>query len=117
MAWQLGKSMVLEDKDILQIDATVIAGVLILLTLSFGISDTTSGDSGDVTAKKIIKGTIIISIIGPFSFSAMLVIEEILSPNPRRKPGHRTALRAMQIGFGYVIAGIFIFSATELNLL
>ena len=62
--------MTLEDKDIIQVDATVIIGVMILLTLSIGFDSSINAQKN----ASITRLMITLAIIAPFTASAVLAI-------------------------------------------
>ena len=99
--------MTLEDKDIIQVDATVIIGVMILLTLSIGF------DSSINTQKEenITRLMITLAIIAPFTASAVLAIMTNLSTNYTEQL-KKTSIIIMAIGFGYLIFVIAAFMAS-----
>lgn len=93
--------MVLEDKDIIQIDATVIVGVLILLTLSsIGFKE-----SEMERFENPIKLVLTLAIIGPFTMSALSVLYATLR-NKSEPKFIKTALIFMLGGFIYLLVGI-----------
>jgi hypothetical protein len=61
--------MTLEDKDIIQVDATVIIGVMILLTLSIGFDSSIISQKDQNITRLMIK-----LAIAPFTASAVLAI-------------------------------------------
>lgn len=103
----IGFVMTLEDKDIIQVDATVIIGVMILLTLSIGF------DSSINTQKEenITRLMITLAIIAPFTASAVLAILTNLSSNYTERL-KKTSIIIMAIGFGYLIFVIAAFMAS-----
>jgi hypothetical protein len=92
--------VVLEDRDIIQIDATVIAGVLILLTLS-SVQYSENTRASTIFLKS---GFIFITIV-PFAFSAFNEIDTILRKGNTEKR-RRWSLFLMNIGFMYMILAI-----------
>ena len=90
----------LNSRDILQIDATVITGVLILLTISF-----VSEDGTQQKGNEIFKIAWTLGIIIPFAVSAILATNEILSTKPEPK-NFRLAIVVLRVGFYYIIIGI-----------
>ena len=111
----------LHSRDILQIDATIITGILILLTLSVTgenvrpqqqenaeINENVMAQQKKVEVvhkyAEALKTGVTISIIIPFAVSAILVINDILSTKPNNN--FQNAIRAMKLGFGYIIVGI-----------
>lgn len=99
--------MTLEDKDIIQVDATVIIGVMILLTLSIGF------DSSIISQKdqNITRLMITLAIIAPFTASAVLAIMTNLT-NKHTELLKKTSIIIMAIGFGYLIFVIAAFMAS-----
>ena len=89
-------SMVLDDNTLLQADATVIAGVLILLTI-YSLRQKPSENTQDRIMNIVIAG-VLITVIVPFSGSAML----ILSPN------QESAAVIAFYGFIYLFVGIVL---------
>jgi hypothetical protein len=81
----IGFIMTLEDKDIIQVDATVIIGVMILLTLSIGFDSSINSQKDE----NITRLMITLAIIAPFTASAVLAILTNLSSiqsSSRRHP-------------------------------
>jgi len=122
--------MVLGDSEIIQIDATIITGILILLTLSL----TDSGKQTNIfnnnnntmrvinitkmvsasnlpNAIAIFRPLITLTIIFPFAASAMNVLKDKLSKNPKGE--YKTAIRFMYSGFIYIVVGIGILATVE----
>jgi len=62
--------MTLEDKDIISVDATVIIGVMILLTLTVGFDSSINEQKEENLTRLIIT----LAIIAPFTASAVLAI-------------------------------------------
>lgn len=62
--------MTLEDKDVIQVDATVITGVMILLTLSIGFDSSINAQKEENLTRLMIT----LAIIAPFTASAVLAI-------------------------------------------
>jgi uncharacterized membrane protein (DUF441 family) len=62
--------MTLEDKDIISLDATVIIGVMILLTLTVGFDSSINEQKEENLGRLIIT----LAIIAPFTASAVLAI-------------------------------------------
>jgi hypothetical protein len=71
----IGFVLTLEDKDIIQVDATVIIGVMILLTLSIGFDSSINSQKDENITRLIIT----LAIIAPFTASAVLAIMTNLS--------------------------------------
>jgi hypothetical protein len=103
----IGFVMTLEDKDIIQVDATVIIGVMILLTLSIGFDSSINTQKDE----NITRLMITLAIIAPFTASAVLAIMTNLSSkyNEQLK---KTSIVIMAIGFGYLIFVIAAFMAS-----
>jgi hypothetical protein len=103
----IGLVMTLEDKDIIQVDATVIIGVMILLTLSIGF------DSSIISQKdqNLTRLMITLAIIAPFTASAVLAIMTNLT-NKHAEQLKKTSIIIMAIGFGYLIFVIAAFMAS-----
>ena len=99
--------MTLEDKDIIQVDATVIIGVMILLTLSIGF------DSSIIAQKEenLTRLLITLAIIAPFTASAVLAILTNLTSKYTEQL-KRTSILIMAVGFGYLIFVIAAFMAS-----
>lgn len=108
----------LRSRDILQIDATIITGVLILLTLSFQGENVSQQNSGENMSQaqfnekvarlnyaEDLKTVWTMTIIVPFAFSALFVIESILNTKTKRNY-FQWAIGAMRMGFGYIIIAI-----------
>jgi uncharacterized membrane protein YczE len=100
--------VVLEDKDIVQIDATVIAGVLILLSLSL-VENPASAIANWIN---LIKNVLIMIIIAPFAYSAFNVISisienDFTQDEMEEKKGFSLIL--MRTGFAYIIVTIAVF--------
>ena len=92
--------MPLDDKDIIQIDATVIASALVLLTLSFTLGTLKASE----TAQQAMRITLALMVTVPFSISAMFVISENVTTNEKHKGKFRRyALGGMFVGFGLII--------------
>jgi hypothetical protein len=117
--------MTLGESEIIQIDATVITGVLILLSLSLGIANpgAPSGNPSSsnltgtfnpelkftgtfplVFALEIIKGILILSIVIPFADSALWAIRAHSGTN--RTADNNQAVQLMRYGFIYLMIGI-----------
>jgi hypothetical protein len=90
--------MVLDDNTLLQTDATVIAGVLILLTI-YSLKPGKSPESRRERFTNTFVAIAIVTVIIPFSVSAILIL------NPTY-PGN--AVQLMTAGFLYLIVGIVI---------
>ena len=90
----------LEDKDILQVDATIITGILIMLSVT--------GFIGSGVGKTSFTGlaSLVSIILIPFSVSAVLVVQL-----ERMKPSYRYRVKSISLTlmeFGFV-ALIFLF--------
>src|SRR5687767_3371755 len=98
--------MVLDDKDIIQVDATVIVGALILLTLS-------NLAEGLLPAVALIQTMLTLSIVLPFATSAIFIAASSSYKTPeanRDRIIKRAALITMIVGFVYlVLVLIFLF--------
>jgi hypothetical protein len=90
---------VLEDKDIIQVDATVIVGVLILLTLT--------NITGYAKQASVIAVSTIVIII-PFGLSAVLIVAGNLITSFRNK-SMGLGLASMAGGFMYLITILMFF--------
>ncbi|HJU77957.1 MAG TPA: hypothetical protein VJ599_00130 [Nitrososphaeraceae archaeon] len=99
--------MTLEDKDIIQVDATVIIGVMILLTLSIGFDSSINSQKVENITRLIIT----LAIIAPFTASAVLAIMTNLSSNYAEQ-FKKTSIIIMAVGFGYLIFVIAAFMAS-----
>jgi hypothetical protein len=91
---------VLEDKDILQVDATIITGILLMLSIT--------GFIGSGIGKPSFSGlaSLVSIVLIPFSVSAVLVVQL-----ERMKPSHRHRVKSISLTlmeFGFV-ALIFLF--------
>jgi len=62
--------LTLEDKDVIQVDATVITGVMILLTLSIGFDSSINAQKEENLTRLMIT----LATIAPFTASAVLAI-------------------------------------------
>lgn len=97
--------MELSIRDILQINATVIAGVFILLSLMF------SGNSSFEGLKEL--GLFIYFVGGFFSMSCFLALfAELATDEIKKKSYHRTSKKIMTAGFvvlflGFAIIGLY----------
>ncbi len=103
----IGFIMTLEDKDIIQVDATVIIGVMILLTLSIGFDSSINSQKEE----NITRLMITLAIIAPFTASAVLAILTNLSSKYTEQL-KKTSILIMAIGFGYLIFVIAAFMAS-----
>jgi hypothetical protein len=99
--------LTLEDKDIIQVDATVIIGVMILLTLSIGFDSSINAQK----AENLTRLMITLAIIAPFTASAVLAILTNLTSKYTEKL-KRTSILIMAVGFGYLIFVIAAFMAS-----
>lgn len=104
--------MTLEDKDIIQVDATVIIGVMILLTLSIGFDSSINAQKN----ASITRLMITLAIIAPFTASAVLVILTNLT-NKYTEQLKKTSIIIMAVGFGYLIFVIVAFMASIYSLI
>jgi hypothetical protein len=102
----IGFVVTLEDKDIIQVDATVIIGVMILLTLSIGFDTSINSQNENIT-----RLIITLAIIAPFTASAVLAIMTNLS-NKYTEQFKKTSIIIMAVGFGYLIFVIAAFMAS-----
>ncbi|MDQ6864356.1 MAG: hypothetical protein M3044_11080 [Thermoproteota archaeon] len=89
--------MVLDDNTLLQTDATVIAGVLILLTI-YSLKPRKSPESRRERALNFIVAGVLLTVIIPFSVSAMMIIYPDVEP----------AAGATLGGFLYLMVGIVL---------
>jgi uncharacterized protein YbjT (DUF2867 family) len=99
--------LTLEDKDIIQVDATVIIGVMILLTLSIGFDSSINAQKEENLTRLLIT----IAIIAPFTASAVLAILTNLTSKYTEQL-KRTSILIMAVGFGYLIFVIAAFMAS-----
>lgn len=99
--------LTLEDKDIIQVDATVIIGVMILLTLSIGFDSSINAQKEENLTRLMIT----LAIIAPFTASAVLAILTNLTSKYTEKL-KRTSILIMAVGFGYLIFVIAAFMAS-----
>jgi hypothetical protein len=97
--------MTLEDKDIIQVDASVIAGVLVFLTLT--------NVSGFKTPSFQIQSLFTLLVIVPFSISAILILLDNLKPRPKLK---NIALLVMVGGFIYLIFAVAVLFVGSFNI-
>lgn len=90
---------------IIQIDATVIAGILILLTITKFVR----------TTEEFWLPKAVSSIVIPFAISALLAIWQLLKDFSTTPEGNfiPVSLLAMAIGFLYLIVVIFTLSAKK----
>ena len=100
-------SLTLEDKDIIQVDATVIIGVMVLLTLSIGFDSSINAQKEENLTRLIIT----LAIIAPFTGSAVLAILTNLTSKYTERL-KKTSILIMAIGFGYLIFVIAAFMAS-----
>jgi hypothetical protein len=103
--------LTLEDKDIIQVDATVIIGVMILLTLSIGFDSSINAQKN----ASITRLMITLAIIAPFTASAVLAILTNLT-NKYTEQLKKTSIIIMAVGFGYLIFVIAAFMASIYSL-
>jgi hypothetical protein len=99
--------LTLEDKDVIQVDATVITGVMILLTLSIGFDSSINAQKEENLTRLMIT----LAIIAPFTASAVLAILTNLT-NKYTKQLKKTSILIMVVGFGYLIFVIAAFMAS-----
>jgi uncharacterized protein YbjT (DUF2867 family) len=99
--------LTLEDKDIIQVDATVIIGVMILLTLSIGFDSSINAQKEENLTRLLIT----LAIIAPFTASAVLAILTNLTSKYTAQL-KRTSILIMAVGFGYLIFVIAAFMAS-----
>ncbi|MFZ0315845.1 MAG: hypothetical protein WB501_10525 [Nitrososphaeraceae archaeon] len=99
--------MTLEDKDIIQVDATVIIGVMILLTLSIGFDSSMNAQKEENLTRLLIT----LAIIAPFTASAVLAILTNLTSKYTEQL-KKTSILIMAVGFGYLIFVIAAFMAS-----
>ena len=104
--------LTLEDKDIIQVDATVIIGVMILLTLSIGFDSSINAQKNASITRLIIT----LAIIAPFTASAVLAILTNLT-NKYTEQLKKTSIIIMAVGFGYLIFVIAAFMASIYSLI
>jgi uncharacterized protein YbjT (DUF2867 family) len=100
--------LTLEDKDIIQVDATVIIGVMILLTLSIGFDSSINAQKEENLTRLMIT----LAIIAPFTASAVLAILTNLTSKYTEQL-KRTSILIMAVGFGYLI---FVIAAFMMSL-
>ena len=99
--------LTLEDKDIIQVDATVIIGVMILLTLSIGFDSSMNAQKEE----NLNRWLITLAIIAPFTASAVLAILTNLTSKYTEQL-KKTSILIMAVGFGYLIFVIAAFMAS-----
>lgn len=99
--------LTLEDKDIIQVDATVIIGVMILLTLSIGFDSSMNAQKEENLTRLLIT----LAIIAPFTASAVLaILTNLMSKYTEQLK--KTSILIMAVGFGYLIFVIAAFMAS-----
>ena len=101
------RSCDLEDKDIIQVDATVIIGVMILLTLSIGFDSSINAQKEENLTRLMIT----LAIIAPFTASAVLAILTNMTSKYTEQL-KKTSILIMAVGFGYLIFVIAAFMAS-----
>lgn len=99
--------LTLEAKDIIQVDATVIIGVMILLTLSIGFDSSMNAQKEENLTRLLIT----LAIIAPFTASAVLAILTNLTSKFTEQL-KKTSILIMAVGFGYLIFVIAAFMAS-----
>jgi uncharacterized protein YbjT (DUF2867 family) len=99
--------LTLEDKDIIQVDATVIIGVMILLTLSIGFDSSMNAQKEENLTRLLIT----LAIIAPFTASAVLAILTNLTSKYTEQL-KKTSILIMAVGFSYLIFVIAAFMAS-----
>jgi hypothetical protein len=99
--------LTLEDKDVIQVDATVITGVMILLTLSIGFDSSINAQKEENLTRLMIT----LAIIAPFTASAVLAILTNLTSKYTEQL-KKTSILIMVVGFGYLIFVIAAFMAS-----
>ena len=99
--------LTLEAKDIIQVDATVIIGVMILLTLSIGFDSSMNAQKEENLTRLLIT----LAIIAPFTASAVLAILTNLTSKYTEQL-KKTSILIMAVGFGYLIFVIAAFMAS-----
>jgi hypothetical protein len=99
--------LTLEDKDIIQVDATVIIGVMILLTLSIGFDSSMNAQKEE----NLTRLRITLAIIAPFTASAVLAILTNLTSKYTEQL-KKTSILIMAVGFSYLIFVIAAFMAS-----
>ena len=105
--WNIRFILTLDDKDIIQVDATVIIGVMILLTLSIGF-DTSINTQKYASITRLL---ITLAIIAPFTASAVLAISTNLTDKYTEQL-KKASILIMAVGFGYLIFVIAAFMAS-----
>ena len=109
--------MVLDDSNILQADATVIAGVLILLTITYALSPKSEQDVvGKIAIRTIrsISWVAVITVI-PFSISAILVIlGSVFGSYTITITPADLGKYIMIVGFGALVIGISVLLGPKL---
>jgi len=99
--------LTLEDKDVIQVDATVITGAMILLTLSIGFDSSINAQKEENLTRLMIT----LAIIAPFTASAVLAILTNLTSKYTEQL-KKTSILIMAVGFGYLIFVIAAFMAS-----
>ena len=97
----------LEDRSIIHVDATVIIGVMILLTLSIGFDSSINAQKEENLTRLMIT----LAIIAPFTASAVLAILTNLTSKYTEQL-KKTSILIMAVGFGYLIFVIAAFMAS-----
>jgi hypothetical protein len=101
--------MTLDDKDIIQVDASLSAGVLIFLTLA-----NVSGFKNPVFPTQIF---LTLLVIIPFSISAIFVVFENITQGSHLKYRFRKyALMLMTAGFIYLVAAVILLFMAAFNI-
>jgi hypothetical protein len=103
--------MTLEDKDILQVDATVITGILILLTFSLIGPSSDDPTLVDIEVELTIRLALTVFMLMPFVIFAIIILlkkdekdDDRISHRQTRIAGQITA-----IGFGLILFDLFFF--------
>jgi DMSO/TMAO reductase YedYZ heme-binding membrane subunit len=89
-------AVVLDPRDILQADATVIAGILILITILYTLSSSDSNKAEVIKTRKRLS-IVTLSIITPFSASAVL---QLICP--------QIGKLLMGVGFVVLVVGVAV---------
>jgi hypothetical protein len=97
--------MPLEDKDILQIYATVIAGLLIFLTISF-VEPPSPVEPKPLFSDISIRLAITIFMLSPFVTSATILLNLDGEAKIATEPLRRAARRSTAIGFVFILGNL-----------
>lgn len=100
---KVSRLLPLDEKDIIQLDSTIIVGLLILLTLTSIVSE----NSATKLFYTIGFGGFVLGAILPFSLSVVFVIKGTFLNQPRKKYMAKAVLSTL-LGF-YYLMGVVVF--------